>query len=68
MGMSRSEWQRVKWRHKSAGKNRGRPKNIYSDNFHVELLCFTRLLSKICAFMIDSAISKQRVDSRSGWK
>jgi hypothetical protein len=28
---------------------------IHSDNFHVELLCFTRLLNSSLGFLIDSA-------------
>jgi hypothetical protein len=51
-------------RHETAGKIRRRSKNIYSDNFHVELLCFTRLLNKglhisvsFCYFKADAGRS-----------
>jgi len=54
----------VKLRHKTVGKIRSRSKNIYSDNFHVELLCFTRLLNKglhisvsFCYFKADAGRS-----------
>jgi hypothetical protein len=57
----------VKRRHETAVKNRGRPKNIYSDNFHVELLCFTRLLNKGLHISVRFCYFKADAGVRSGW-
>src|SRR4029077_2334278 len=54
----RSRRKRCKVTHKTAGKNPRRSENVYSDNFHVKLLCCTRLLNKSWLVCVRFCISE----------